>query len=388
MELNTHKLLAARLWAVRRYPYLTAALFASPVISSPGVKSAAVDASWRLYVDPEFVERTSVPIIGGLLVHHAGHLVRDHAGASGKDWALAADAEINDDLIGTGLRLPDDRITPHDLGWKAGRLAEEYYRAPHNDTDSEPDCGSGSDSRHREWELDPTHPGGLPPGEQHLLRSQVAAQVLEFAKGGAGRLSAGWKRWAEDMLDPKVDWRRVLAAEIRKGLSQVSGRVDYTYRRPSRRASASPDIVMPALERPVPEVLVLCDTSGSMSNEDLAIVLAEVDGLLKGVGLARNRVRVMAVDAAAQTVQHVSNVRQINLVGGGGTDMGAGLVAAAKLRPRPSVVVVLTDGMTPWPAEAPKGMQVVVGIIGNPARGGRPWAAPRWARVVSIDAAA
>jgi len=397
VELNTHKLLAARLWAVRRYPYLTAALFASPVIASPGVKSAAVDESWRLYVDPDFVERTSVPIIGGLLVHHAGHLVRDHAGrarhagvhgGSGKDWALAADAEINDDLIGTGLRLPDDRVVPHDLGWKAGRLAEEYYRAPHDDTDSEPDCGSGSDSRHREWELDPTHPGGLPPGEQHLLRSQVAAAVLEFAKGGAGRLSAGWRRWAEDMLDPKVDWRRVLAAEIRKGLSQVSGRVDYTYRRPSRRASASPDIVMPALERPVPEVLVLCDTSGSMAEEDLAVVLAEVDGLLKGVGLARNRVRVMAVDAAAQTVQHVSNVRQINLVGGGGTDMGAGLAAAAKLRPRPSVVVVLTDGMTPWPAEAPKGMQVVVGIIGNPARGGRPWAAPQWARVVPIDAAA
>jgi predicted metal-dependent peptidase len=397
VELNTHKLLAARLWAVRRYPYLTAALFASPVISSPGVKSAAVDESWRLYVDPEFVDRTSIEILGGLLVHHAGHLVRDHSGrarhagvhgGSGKDWALAADAEINDDLVGTGLRLPDDRVVPHDLGWKAGRLAEEYYRAPHKDTDSEPDCGSGSDSRHREWELDPTHPGGLPPGEQHLLRSQVAAEVLDFAKGGAGRLSAGWKRWAEDMLDPKVDWRRVLAAEIRKGLSQVSGRVDYTYRRPSRRASASPDIVMPALERPVPEVLVLCDTSGSMGDDDLATVLAEVDGLLKGVGLARNRVRVMAVDAAVQAVQNVSNARQINLVGGGGTDMGAGLVAAAKLRPRPSVIVVLTDGMTPWPAEAPKGMQVVVGIIGNPARGGHPWAAPKWARVVPIDAAA
>jgi predicted metal-dependent peptidase len=87
-------------------------------------------------------------------------------------------------------------------------------------------------------------------------------------------------------------------------------------------------------------------------------------------------------------VQNVSNARQINLVGGGGTDMGAGLVAAAKLRPRPSVIVVLTDGMTPWPAEAPKGMQVVVGIIGNPARGGHPWAAPKWARVVPIDAAA
>jgi predicted metal-dependent peptidase len=397
VELNTHKLLAARLWAVGRYPYLTAALFASPVVASPGLKGAAVDEAWRLYIDPETVEKQSVPLLGALLVHHAGHLVRDHAGRAkslgverkmNKDWALAADAEINDDLIGTGLRMPDDRIVPQELGWKAGRLAEEYYHAPHLETESEPDCGSGSDGRVRDWELRGDQGSGLPPGEQHLLRSQVASEVLRYCKEGVGRLSAGWRRWAEDLLEPKVDWRRVLAAEIRKGLSTVSGRVDYTYRRPSRRASASPDIVMPALERPVPEVLVLCDTSGSMGDEELATVLAEVDGLLKGVGLARNRVRVMAVDAAVQTVQSVTNARQLNLVGGGGTDMGAGLVAAARLRPRPSVVVVLTDGMTPWPAQAPKGMQVVVGMIGNRTQGGRPWAAPAWARVVPIDAAA
>ncbi len=135
-------------------------------------------------------------------------------------------------------------------------------------------------------------------------------------------------------------------------------------------------------------MLVLCDTSGSMGDEELATVLAEVDGLLKGVGLARNRVRVMAVDSAVRTVQQVTSARQINLVGGGGTDMGAGLAAAARLRPRPSVVVILTDGMTPWPSAAPKGMQVVVGLIGNRHQGGRTWAAPPWARVVPIDDAA
>jgi predicted metal-dependent peptidase len=397
VELDTHKLLAARLWAVRRYPYLTAALFASPVVAAPGLKGAAVDEAWRLYIDPVTVDKQSVEILGGLLVHHAGHLVRDHAGRAkslgverkmNKDWALAADAEINDDLVGTGLRLPEDRVVPHELGWKPGRLAEEYYHAPHLDTSSEPDCGSGSDGRVRDWELRGEQGSGLPPGEQHLLRSQVASEVLSYCREGVGRLSAGWRRWAEDMLDPKVDWRRVLAAEIRKGLSTVSGKVDYTYRRPSRRASSSPGIVLPALERPVPEVLVLCDTSGSMGDEELATVLAEVDGLLKGVGLARNRVRVMAVDAAVQTVQQVTSARQINLVGGGGTDMGAGLVAAARLRPRPSVVVVLTDGMTPWPSAAPKGMQVVVGMIANRVQGGRPWPAPPWARVVPIDAAA
>jgi predicted metal-dependent peptidase len=257
------------------------------------------------------------------------------------------------------------------------------------ETESEPDCGSAADGQVREWELAATEASGMPPGERHLLRCQVANDVLRYTREGMGRLSAGWKRWAEEQLDPKVDWRRVLAAEIRKGVTTVSGRVDYTYSRPSRRAQASPNVILPALHRPVAEVAVVCDTSGSMSEEQLARVLVEVDGLLKAIGLARTQVRVLAVDAAVKTVRRVAKASAVELVGGGGTDMGAGLEAAARLRPRPSVVVVLTDGLTPWPAEAPKNMFIVVALVrGVQPPGGRPWAAPPWARVVQVDEAA
>jgi hypothetical protein len=63
--------------------------------------------------------------------------------------------------------------------------------------------------------------------------------------------------------------------------------------------------------------------------------------------------------------------------------MGAGITAAAGLRPRPSVVVVLTDGMTPWPASPPPGVRVVVALIG-PGRAGVP-RPPAWARVVEVE---
>ncbi|MGH9278340.1 MAG: vWA domain-containing protein, partial [Acidimicrobiales bacterium] len=341
----------------------------------------------------------SVEVLGSLLVHHAGHLIREHAGRArslgvdrriAKDWALAADAEINDDLISSGLRLPEGSIEPHRMGWATGRMAEEYFhhsRHEEHDEEEEPDCGSGADGLARDWDMSGDQSSGLPPGEQRLIRAQVASDVLRYMREGVGRLSAGWQRWAEDQLEPKVDWRRVLAAEIRKGITAVSGRVDYTYRRPSRRAAAVPNVVLPAMERPAPEIVVLCDTSGSMDDALLAQVLAEVDGLLKGVGLGRNRLRVLSVDAAVHTVQRVANARSLNLMGGGGTDMGAGIETAAKLRPRPSVIVVLTDGLTPWPEHPPKGMQVVVGLIeGTHVRQGRAWAAPEWARVVHIEA--
>jgi len=395
------KLEVARLWAVERQPYMAAALWAFHIVPSPGIGKVAVDESWRLYVDPDVLDRYSIPVLGSLLLHHAGHLVRDHAGRArgmgvdrrlAKDWATAADAEINDDLLAAGLRLPaEGLVEPHAMGWQTGRMAEEYFHHRHHtldedDEDEHPDCGSAADAQARDWELSGEQTSGLPPSKKRLLRSQVASDVLRFQREGVGHLSAGWQRWAEDTLNPKVDWRKVLAAEVRKGLSAVSGRVDYTYRRPSRRAGAVANVILPAMEKPTPEIVILVDTSGSMDDELLAQVVAEVDGVLRGVGLGHNRLRVLSVDASVQTVQRVVSARQLRLQGGGGTDMTEGIAAAAKLKPRPSVCVVLTDGLTPWPADPPKGMELVVGLLGGTSvRRGKAWAPPDWARVVHID---
>jgi predicted metal-dependent peptidase len=142
------------------------------------------------------------------------------------------------------------------------------------------------------------------------------------------------------------------------------------------------DVVLPSLRRPVPQVAVVCDTSASMTDGELSRVLGEVDGVLRAVGVGPTAVRVLAVDAAVHTAQRVTSARQVDLVGGGGTDMGAGIAAASELRPRPQVVVVLTDGETPWPAAPPRGLRVVVGLLGP-----RPPAPPAWARSVRIDEA-
>jgi predicted metal-dependent peptidase len=211
----------------------------------------------------------------------------------------------------------------------------------------------------------------------------VASEVLRCCRGPLpGTVPIGLRRWAEDVLGARIDWRKVLAAEIRRGLAAVAGMVDYAYRKPSRRATAVDGVILPGFVRPVPEVAVVIDTSGSMHEALLGQALGEVESLFRALGSGRRRLRVIPCDASAHGLQRVTAARQIELLGGGGTDMGAGITAAGALKPRPSVVVVLTDGYTPWPAEPPVGMTVVVGLLRE-----SPMSPPRWARVVRIEAA-
>ena len=393
------KIAAARLWAANRFPYLASALFASPVVEADGLGGFAVDRWWRVYVDPGVLDAWTVPQVGFELVHHCGHLLRDHASravelpVADRDagaWVAAGDAEINDDLVSEDdLEPAHDPVLPSTLGCEPGHLAEEYFRpavgscqgglCPH-------DCGSGAHGQDRDWEQGEQSGDGPASGlrsyQGDLVRRQVAADALAHAKQ-AGTVPAGLRRWAEQIVAPRVNWRRALAAELRKGIADTSGRSDYTYRRPSRRAAAVNDVILPALRRPVPNVAVVCDTSGSMTNDLLARVLAEVDGILRAVGVRADGVRVLACDAAVHTVRRVRHAGQVELVGGGGTNMGAGIAAAVAGKPRPHVVVVLTDGFTPWPRTGPKGTKVIVGLLGPDAFRLPP--TPGWARTIRID---
>jgi predicted metal-dependent peptidase len=388
-ERGIEGLAAARLWAATRFPYLASGVFGAAVILAPGSGTVSVDESWRMRADPELTADWTAAQLGSVLIHHVCHLLRSHgeraqAVTTGPEetraWVRAADAEINDDLVPAGLDLPGQPILPEHLGARDGLLAEQYFEhvrvrdASGRGSGSWLDCGSGADGVPRPGD----GPGGLPGWQADLLKRQVAQDVISHARQ-AGNVPAGLLRWAEQTLHPKVDWRRLLAAELRRAVAQVAGAVDYSYRRPSRRSAVAGDVVLPALRRPVPEVAVVCDTSGSMNDELLAMVLAEVEGLLRALGLAR-QVRVLACDTAVAPAQRVTSAKQVQLIGGGGTDMGAGIAAAVALRPRPAVTVVLTDGYTPWPAQAPKGTRVVVGLLGAQAPD-----APEWARAVRVD---
>jgi predicted metal-dependent peptidase len=107
------------------------------------------------------------------------------------------------------------------------------------------------------------------------------------------------------------------------------------------------------------------DTSGSISDSDLKSYLAEVAGIVRAVSIGGG-VQVIACDskaAAPQLLKSANQVEKLELVGGGGTDMREGIHAALGTRPSPDVIVVVTDGATPWPDNKPRGCDFYTAVL-------------------------
>jgi hypothetical protein len=348
---------APRVWAAHQAPYMASALLAlDPVVVDQSDEAPSnrldlgglpVDQQWHVYLDPDVLAEMTVPTIGFWLVHQVSHLLRHHAARSPvrdpagrttrprtqsdgeQRWNAAADAEINDDLVAGNTARPEEAVTPSTLGLPDSWTAEQYWDAlGGSDTDdgshtddgrdaddgshvTEPgeraagaagrghDCGSGCDGSARPW--DSGEPG-LGASGQKLLERDVARRIEEHQRR-YGTTPARWRRWAAEILEPTVSWQRLLASAIRRGVADVAGRVDFSYRKPSRRSSLGGDVILPSLRQPLPKVAMVLDTSGSMNDHLLAQSLAEVDGVLRGLGVGRRHLQIVCCDAQAFEAQ-------------------------------------------------------------------------------------
>ena len=361
-------MLAARLLR----PYYGRALAALRWRVVDGLGTVAIDYSWRLYADLEWlrglspVERATV-----IAAHEVEHVLRGHDRMRGLAPArvvnIAGDAEINDD-IHDRERLPPGGVTPSVLGCADHLLAEDYLRALLDGATAVPCCGGGSGATGHVEEYEEPADGMTEP-EAEAIRDAVAADVREHvATHGRGSVPAGVEVWA-DARAPRVaprDWRRELGPVVaRLGRQATRGRDEVDLRRLSRRWRQG-DPLRYARTSPRPRVGIAVDTSGSMLSLP---VIAHVVSVARSVG----DVRVAQGDVGLSA--SVSDRVPRRWYGGGGTDLRP-LIAA--LVPVCDVIVVVTDGDTPWPSTAPTVPLVVVLIGGG--------ACPEWARVVMVDA--
>lgn len=387
------KLSAAFMAAYRAYPYFASGLvlLVRRVVEFPEA-SMAVTRDGILLVDPRFVTEWEVVQLGEVLVHELQHLLRDHAGRSDVvpavdrfRWNVAADCEINCGLQRD--KLPGDPCLPAKFRLPDGLLAEEYYERLPKQVKAAGGvasgaCGSGSGGERMDVEPDEGGQDGRTEVEVRLMRSEVAEAVVRASRS-RGCVPAVLLRWAEGQLrPPRVRWQDKLGRVVRADVAGAAGKVDYVRNRPNRRQAAYAAMarrfgagvpILPALRGVKPRVVVVVDTSGSMGQEELEVAMSELSGILRAAGA---EVALVSCDCdVAGTPARIRSVADAvkRLRGGGGTDFRPAFTAVEKLRPRPGLVVYVTDGQGTAPERAPEGFKVIWVLVGRYAQEAAEW---------------
>jgi hypothetical protein len=407
------RLRMARWRAAQKWPYLATVIFALVPVEVRGLKEQAqapilravgredlleairepvmaVTPRGQLLYNPEEMEQYSLEELAFVVAHECWHYLKGHPGQElGMPgcptceyvafWAHEADANqfIEREGIATSFQAGSP-VLPSSLGLKTGETAGDYFDElcpphPHDP------CGAPALPDVLKDKGLPQHGGAcLVPsvegdGLSDVEREMLARQVAEALKA-IGSLPLGLARWVEQVLSPQVPWQRLLSHLVRTAMTRIAlGHRDYTFRKGERRHDDEP-FVLPLTHGYMPRVAVVVDTSGSMSERDLSLCLSEVRGILRAVS---GPVDVISCDAAVHHVQSAWGRPPRVVYGGGGTDMGVGIEAAVRLQPGPDLVVVMTDGWTPWPEERPQ-VPVIVVLVGKDASE----EVPAWARVV------
>jgi len=355
-------------------PPLAVAVYRLREVISSEVGTAAVDTSWRLYVNPDWWQQLDVAEQATVLVHEATHLLRGHyARLSALPQVianLAGDAEINDDLQLPPWRLPQGAVTPSSFKSPPQKTAEFYASQLNSDgladiaASSLVLAGSGADGHQRPWELPVDEAAAA---ETPAIAAQVAVAVRQW-----GDASQGLRRWADGVLAPRPTPTALLRRILSNALTR-EGDNRACWTRPGRRSAARAPVLTPRWVTDVPSVVLCADTSGSMSERELRRALEVIDGVTRALNTP---VYVATGDTEVATLQQVRRATEVKLVGGGGTDMLA-LAREAQRKTRVRVAVVITDGYTPWGERPP--FEVVAVVPRNAP------STPHWVRRIELE---
>jgi predicted metal-dependent peptidase len=364
---------------MKRASWVADALYMLAPQYEPDFPSLAVTATGILFYGDEALTWAHEVLATGLY-HEVWHILRDHCRDSlPRDYLrlIALDLEVNDDIIAEGRwQVPDWAVRPSNFQLPDGKTAQWYYDAlrqvgvsRHGEVVMAGCCGSCTDHAPSDGKGEGSESGGLTNIRLRRIQVAVAQNIQDAHARGGGGLPHRVLRWASTVLaPPRVRWQDQLRVAVGNAVEYRTGATSYTYERPSRRQAAlgwgSGTPILPSMVRTTPSVLLAGDTSGSMSQGDLSVILEEGAGLIEAAG---GRVKFVACDCSVHKIIECTSWRQIaeNLVGGGGTSFVPVFDVIERMRDRPDVVVFVTDGYGQAPKFPPPGIRVIWVIVGG-----------------------
>ena len=404
-----NKLVSARTRLILDKPFLGALVLRLPMMEG--------DPSWckttfsdgktfyynALYIDMLDLEQTQFA-----LSHEALHCALSHFYRRGHRiktrWDLACDYAVNPMLINDGLKPTPEAMY---LKQYRGMTAEEIYpclddeddeleqdnetddneqNSESNDNDDhenenrsdagddnsesdleqdDPSAGTGNDQDDNEGtgnDQDKNEGSGgaaggaaepEPMSGQQLedLNTQWQQRLAAAAQTAhqRGQLDSEMARMVDFLVQPKLPWRMLLQRYM-----AMTARDDYSYARPSSRRGNP--AVFPSLRSSETNVLVVIDTSGSISKQEIGEFMTEIDAIKSYV---RARITLLTCDSELnhgcpwyfEPWDEFS--RDIEIHGGGGTNFMPPFEWIENQDRAPDLLVYFTDARGKFPSGEP-----------------------------------
>ena len=179
---------------------------------------------------------------------------------------------------------------------------------------------------------------------QAAKESSILKRALSHAKRIGGHDKSAIERMVEDALAPRVDWKSILRSYLVKATQKLN-----TFSKPDKRF-ISRGMIMPGPKALDPDKLhgvkVCIDTSGSISDEELSIAIAQILQLLRTY---KAEAEMIYWDTAVRKVAPFKDKREllrIKPAGGGGTDVSCvfDYFDSKECKIKPTVTIIFTDG--------------------------------------------
>ncbi len=375
------KLSAARTRLILDKPFLGALVLRLPMVAgdSKWCRTTGTDAR-TLYYNQDYIADLSLAQTQFILAHEALHCALSHFARRQHRvkhrWDLACDFAINPILIKEGLTPPPDALY---MDMFDGLTAEEIYpmlddmenmenqqtldQHLYDDADNSGRSdggGSGGDAQQSAGggsrrETDPEGGGAAQPQPlTEVEKEQLAVQWRQRMAGAAqqamqaGKMSGALARLVDHLLQPQLPWRMLLA----RYMTSIA-RDDYNYSRPSRREGSA---ILPSLRSSHIEVVVVLDTSGSISQDEIQEFMSEVDAIK---GQVSARVTLQACDQQLcengpwEYEAWDEFVLPDNITGGGGTSFMPVFDWLQREGCSPDLLIYFTDAEGKFPPREP-----------------------------------
>lgn len=343
------------------------------IVSKSHGPTACTDG-WTKWYNPDFVDKLTDAELRLLVLHENTHVAYQHlkvwkdlSNINPRKANIAMDHFVNLSLMDSDkgrdfIAMPKDGVQP-DPQYRGLNVKQIFDLLPDEEKDGGKgeggsegggggnESGGGGDPNDGGMDShDWNGPGKVTEDEQQSRAKEISDAIRqgEAVKRTRGKGTGGADGVFGDLLNPKVDWRKLLREFV---IAHCAGKQESTWRKPNRRYLAD-DIYMPSMiGTKLDTLLIGFDTSGScFGSADMTLFVSELTSVVAQVSPSMLHVVYCDYDVTGHQEFRDGQfaVQNLKPVGGGGTDLTNIFSYAEAKNIKPTAAIIFTDGYTPF----------------------------------------